>query len=420
MKQMRRLLPILVFLAAGSAFGPVPFADAEGETLPPITVDPRTAELLETGRWEAALDALKPLYERHDADPDLGKYVALCHRKIGEAALSGNRFAEAVTHLETALALTPRDPPTLILLARTCLRLADYVGAENHLLDAVAIEPENAAAHKLLGETYYLTNRLADARYHWSRAVSLSPGDRAVKARLGNLQRQLRESRSFDTEADHIFSVRFDGVRNPHLKDRVLDILQEAHFRIGQRLNLWPNRQIPVILLTREAFSEITGSPGWAGGVYEGHIKIPVAGIGSESLRTVLFHEYVHAAVHDTLSDRCPWWLNEGLAQFFSEDPSTSAKLTLASEVLAASEPPALGSLPDPFISDRGGPIKAYALALSATRFLLERFGTGSVTTFLELLAEGLDPSAAMADAVGYTLEEFEREWTTMDRMSPR
>ena len=104
------------------------------------------------------------------------------------------------------------------------------------------------------------------------------------------------------------------------MKYAVLDILESAYYDIGAQLEAYPKRQIAVTLLTREAYFDITGSPHWTAGLYEGQIKIPVANADHSSLKIVLSHEYVHAVIFDLMGPHCPWWLIEGLAQYFSEN----------------------------------------------------------------------------------------------------
>lgn len=102
-----------------------------------------------------------------------------------------------------------------------------------------------------------------------------------------------------------------------------------------------------MILLTNRAFFDITGSLEWAGGVYEGQIKIPVDKYDAALLRIVLTHEYVQAVIFDRLSFRCPWWLNEGLAQYLSFDRvGNKKKLDLAAKYISEGEVLSLGELP--------------------------------------------------------------------------
>ncbi len=400
------------------AAGQVMAAEKSG---PPVALDPDTSILLETGRWSEALDRLLPAFQEPGSDPNLRFYIALCYKRIGGNALAENRSAAAIDAFDRGLRFASGDPDLHLGLGSAYLMASDYAAAGSALQDAIALRPEDPSAHRRLGRLYYLTDDAESAVYHWERALEFGGPDPALAARLERLRRQLAASRHFETVADHRFSVRFDGGRNPRLRDIVLEILGDAAFEIGQRLNIWPNRQIGVMLLTRAAFFDITGSPGWAAGIYEGQIKVPVAGYRRDRLETVLHHEYIHAVLFDFLSDRCPWWLNEGLAQYFSPDPhGNRRKHDIAEDILADGHRPSLEGLPRQLTADPQAAVAAYSLALSATSYLIDAFDLFSLQSLLEGLRDGMSPEAALRAAIGYSMADFEAEWIASVRRASR
>ncbi len=413
---LRRTL--LLALAVFCIVFPVVAAERDGGS---VTSPPDTAALLAAGRWADALDRLLMAYEESRADPRLQRTIALCYRNIGITALETGHPEEAIDAFDRGLRFARRNPDLHLGLGRAYLAVSDYRAAEAALLDALALRPDHPAAHCLLGDLSYLTDDAESALFHWERALETGGEDPVLVRRLDRLRRQQAAARHFDTVADHRFSVRFDGERNPELRDIVLEILADAAFSIGQQLNIWPNRQIGVMLLTRTAFFDITGSPGWAGGIYEGQIKVPVAGYRPDLLETILHHEYVHAVLFDFLSDRCPWWLNEGLAQYFSPDPDGNRKKrALARKLLADGDRPSLDALSRRLTGEPESVIAAYALALSATSYLIETFDLFSLQSLLEGLRDGLSPEAALQEAIGYSLADFRAEWIASVRGASR
>jgi hypothetical protein len=71
-------------------------------------------------------------------------------------------------------------------------------------------------------------------------------------------------------------------------------------------------------LYTQEAFRDVTRVPGWAGGVNDGRIRVPVQGMEtvSDLLARILKHELTHSFVFQKTAGRCPTWLQEGVAQW--------------------------------------------------------------------------------------------------------
>ena len=55
-------------------------------------------------------------------------------------------------------------------------------------------------------------------------------------------------------------------------------VLEAGYQRIGGRLNAFPDSAIPVILYTEQRLQDVTRSPQWAGGLYDGRIRLAVGG----------------------------------------------------------------------------------------------------------------------------------------------
>ena len=76
---------------------------------------------------------------------------------------------------------------------------------------------------------------------------------------------------------------------------------REAYGEIGKSFSYYPENPITVILYSDQQFRDITRTPAWTGGLFDGKIRIPTEGAGSLSggvLNRVLHHEYTHAIVY--------------------------------------------------------------------------------------------------------------------------
>jgi tetratricopeptide (TPR) repeat protein len=380
--------------------------------LPPVVIDSTTFEFIQKENWESALDGLLSASKRADADPNIETYIIHAYKVLGMSAISDHQFNDARNNFEQGLSLNYQDPDLHFGMGLSFIMQSEYGNAENAFRQVIFLEPENFVAHLHLGEIYYLTNDLVSAENSWRRALEINPNNPYLKERIRRLELQLQLSRNFEVETDRFFSVTYDGESNLELGSTVLKILNQAYYDIGQQLFLYPTRQIAVTLLTHSEFRNITGSPVWASGMYEGQIKVPVEGYDLKSLKTVLYHEYIHAIIFDMMSNRCPWWLNEGLAQYFSEDPSTKAwKKSLAEILLRSKNAPSLTALPEDTTDDFYMAQTSYALALSAVDFFIDQFKMFNLLETLEALANGKDMDTAIMESTGYSLIEFEAVW---------
>jgi hypothetical protein len=110
------------------------------------------------------------------------------------------------------------------------------------------------------------------------------------------------------------FTVKGEDRAFGALAEPVLDMLDAAAQRCGATLGHIAGRRVVVVLYGRSTFRDATGVHGWAGGLFDGRIRLPVADFAENraAVARTLAHEYFHLTVQD-LTRRCPLWLNEGL-----------------------------------------------------------------------------------------------------------
>jgi len=415
-------IAIITLLVMGLCLGETSFAlnagtgknEKDKAYLPPVDLNPETYQLLKNSQWEPAVEKLREAYELFNADPNLKYYLAFCYEQLANTALDEKRYQDAINRLESAVQYVDDQPRLYLGLGASFFSLSRYSEAEDAFSQVLELEPDHFLANKMLGEIYYLANNMEEAGEHWEAALKKEPNDNYTKKRLAGLKKYNRLAENLETEADMQFSVSFNGTRKPELRDLVLKMLGEISRQVGRELNLYPNRQIPVILLTDQAFFDITGSPQWAGGVFEGQIKAPMDKYRPGLLKIVLAHEYVHAVIFDRLSSRCPWWLNEGLAQYLSGDQAgNKLKLELAAKFIKEAGVPPLEELPGKLL--KNGDSKrvqlAYALALSAVQYFVHQFGMSALQNIMDSMAEGKSFTSIISNFTGFSFAEFQENW---------
>jgi len=170
---------------------------------------------------------------------------------------------------------------------------------------------------------------LASALEHLERAVELAP-ERADLARLlARWKRSAEAEKDFWRKTTEHFELSFDGTREELMNGTagLEDALESAYLEFGELFGFFPveagRPRIRVVLYRRADFDLVTGIGDWAGGVFDGTVRVPVEDLVREELRLgrVLRHELVHAYVDEAGGARVPGWLNEGLAQWLEEPP---------------------------------------------------------------------------------------------------
>lgn len=120
---------------------------------------------LETGNAEQALADAEQGLARHDGDPGLQLVAA-------QALMALQRFAEAVTQLETLTAVAPDTGEAWIRLGVCRAHVADTAGAVAALERGLQHSPESFIARLLLAEGLQSLGRTDDALIHFFRAVT--------------------------------------------------------------------------------------------------------------------------------------------------------------------------------------------------------------------------------------------------------
>jgi len=207
---------------------------------------------------------------------------------------------------------------------------------------------------------------------------------------------------------DH-FTVSFEGPAQTTLSGSVLEVLEGAYWKIGGTLSALPSMPIPVVLYTSEQFRDITRSPSWAVGAFDGIIRIPMRGAleNPRELERVLSHEYTHALIRQLSSRPVPIWLNEGLAAALEADDLEWAH----ERVRRAGKAIPLDAMERSFrlLNDDQAAL-AYASSAVAAQRLLDEAGGAAVSNLLRDVGQGRPFAAAFASRIRRSLAEFQNE----------
>lgn len=167
-----------------------------------------------------------------------------------------------------------------------------------------------------------------------------------------------------------------------------------------------------MILYTEQAFADITRAPGWVGALNDGRIRVPVEGLTSvsEELSRVLKHELTHSFIRQKTRERCPTWLNEGLAQWMEGKRSGEFALGLAEGLDKSGTVPAQ-VLEGSFLRLSGNASGvAYALSLAMVEYLVEAYGMTDVQRLLGRIATEDSSEAALRSIYSYNYEQLQQE----------
>jgi hypothetical protein len=254
---------------------------------------------------------------------------------------------------------------------------------------ALAIDPQFALARLVLAQVIKRQGDLNEAIRQIEMAADGLADEATVRDTLDRWKRERELHDHMLTTVGNFFTVQFEGAQDATLAAQALESLNRAYWRITDIFGTVPQQSIPVVLYTGEQFKDITRSPQWAAGAYDGIIRVPMKGAGDngEDLDRVLSHEFVHAMIRSMATRGLPTWLNEGLASVLESEDLEWATLRVAK----AARIPSLDVLSTSFnkLSDKDAQI-AYAASALAAKRLLDEAGGPAIANLLRDLGDGV------------------------------
>jgi len=350
-----------------------------------------------------------------DSDPDhpvLLRNLQTVLHNWGVAELNANNLDAAVEHLTAAAELGERAE-VLQALGIARLRQGNTADALSLLERALDLAPREHNTLLALAEAYTHEDRRADALELLQRARDNGLHAPELERRIQQLGREVDAEWDFVEVHDPHFRVSFGDTGDTSNVRVMLDALDEAYYSVGAKFDHYPDGRTPVVLYAQQDFHAITQTPDWASGAYDGRIKFPVRGLtaGDPQLTRIARHEYAHSVIRRLAGPACPVWLNEGLAVWAEED-SEGERVGWAEERISNRELFPLQQLTGSFVGLPADRIDvAYAQSYLAVRTLVDRYGAPRLRELLTAMGRTGQFASAFAEVYPESFSAFERAY---------
>lgn len=273
---------------------------------------------------------------------------------------------------------------------------------------------------------------LAGALADLARAVELAP-EREDLAMLESVLARWREEAALEGEftstSSAYFALEYAAERSDVVKrpQDVLDALEAAYgelrewFAVDPVFDLRAGVPFRVVLYTHAEFDRVTGIGEWAGGAFDGVLRVSVEDLAQERGRweRVARHELVHAFVQEVGGLHVPGWLNEGLAQWLEwsgrEESNRDTALGEARARLKKGGAFELTRLEGSLAAwtDREEIRRAYAQSLAFVGELLGRFGREELIRVVKACAAGRGVAEAFEERSAVALDVVFADWVS-------
>lgn len=371
---------VVIALALGLVAALV-YTFVEPSPAPPV-VKPAPAPIVVAPMGERRAVLLEP----RDGAKVQGDAPWVAANNAGVRLLDGGDVAAAIERFEFAL---------------TQLGDADGTVARSNLAEALARRARTLADARAWD----------DALASLERAVELDPQRTDLAAWLVRLRDERAVEGDFASYSSQRFELSFDGERSAILggAQRAIDVLEAAYGEYWLFFGhdaVANGERIAVVLYSPEQFHALTGLGHWAGGAYDGRVRVPVADFDGDEARwtNTLWHEVAHAFLHDIAPRGLPGWLDEGLAQYLEPGGVEAAARARASLSPEALHP--LAALEGAFnaLGDQGAIRRGYAQALAFTDHLVRTHGEHVVRELVFGLGRDVDVATRFRELVGFDL----------------
>ncbi len=325
-----------------------------------------------------------------------------CQAYAAQLAEQGEH-ARAAEYLEEALQRDAENPMPLIQLGSYFLRMGLVQDSIARLEEAILLAPENLDAHELLGDAYYQDSDIPAALAQWEFVASVNPNRSGLQDKLTKAYREDAVEYNFHALRSRHFVIGHAPDTDRALLRQTLTVLEHAYRDIGRNFgNVYPPGPIQVRVYVADDFTRATALGPHVAAVYDGTIRLPISDrmgalIPPEELRRRLYHEYTHVVVRHICRERAPWWLNEGLAETFS-DTLTARDIAFLREAYYSG-----GLIPFEDIEATQVQIEdeyelrlAYRQAHASVQYLWRRYGTQGLVPMMEAIARGVSPEQAL------------------------
>ena len=325
--------------------------------------------------------------------------LAAMNAYLGNLAARSGDYEEAEARYRRALDHDPALPVARLNLSAVLITIDRHDAAESILLDVLSGNPGDPRALELLGEAAFQRGRTDEAIEWWRKAIANGAGG-GLPGRLEKALMLKDAEEGFQETGGGRFALRYDGEEaSPELAREILAHLEQAHADLSGRLGHYPGAVIQVILYSRSSFHEVTGTPDWVGGIFDGQVRIPIRGLNhlTPQARHVLMHELTHSFVASKTRGSAPRWIQEGVAQLMEGRSAAREKAAMAAGYAAGG-----GDYATSF---------DYAKSLSQIEFLVEGWSSFHLNDLLDHLGRGTDIDSAMKGAIGLSYGEFLTAW---------
>lgn len=291
----------------------------------------------------------------------------------------------------------------------------EYDLARKSLQEAIGHDDKNALAYELLGEIDYLQQKLTDAKANWEIAYSLDPRPTLAK-KIEKIRKEATVEKKLSTYREQHFIIKYHNENVKMEGFELRELLRKTYGAISKDFAYYFNHQVVVLLYDEDEFRKIADAPHWAGGLYDGKVRMPISkkGFRELDLAALTTHEVTHAFVGAMSSNMAPAWINEGLAEYEENKVRKADLSTFRQTVKTNTLIPFLQLMSEASsasIQNQKSVHLFYQQSFQLVSYMIERYRMYRIKQLLQEFGKGKNSDEALREVLHISPERLEKEW---------
>lgn len=321
-------------------------------------------------------------------------------------------YEKSLDHFRLALSKKPNDLLLTGLAGLAAMQAMQYETALDYFQVVYSTNKKNFGLLYSMGRCNFELKYIEDAIDYWTQAREVAENEgqkKAVDSAIRKAKELLASTSGGTSEETQRFVIHFAGDSEDDLGDVTTDLLEEIYDQVTDDLGFKPDVKVYVTFFLTKDYYKINKN--WSAGAASGlKIMIPLkSGYKStEYVKGLLAHEFTHAVIYVLTKNRCPLWLNEGMAQYEEFYASFGSHETLRpdyegifqSYFVDGQKTVPLSKVPA-YIQGSGSRRKialGYIASYMAVRFIVDRYYESCLADILADLGKGKTIDEAIND----------------------
>lgn len=338
------------------------------------------------------------------------------YQELGLVYEKQGRWEKAASEYEKALLKGPENFEVHNQLGLLFYKKNELDKATKELKKSLTLNPNQPEIFHQLAIFFYEKDKLGEALSNCQEALNLRPYNQEFISDLNLIVNEINAQKDFSQKESEHFKVFFDPQSEENPADLVLTLLEKAFKKMHPVLPPFSKYKTVVKIYTNSTFENLTNQSNQnivASAINDKiMLRSPRFLPVSRNLERILAHEYTHLVLHRLIKEQIPVWLNEGMADFFSQERLSPHQEKRLKEAFLTNNLIPISRLEKSWKGLKDDQLSlAYAQAYSLVDYLVSEFGWSRLGKLLLELSPGKEIELALSSSLGISYSRLENDW---------